>query len=59
MRAKEASEDLTGESILRQCEQAGWIKPCQRRKKFTLYRRRDVQAVAERLLYGEYPETGP
>jgi hypothetical protein len=55
IRHSEAAELLTSRAILLACEEAGWLKPCVRRKKLTVYNRADIMAAAHRILSGEYP----
>jgi len=45
--------------VLLACQKAGWLKPCVRRKKLTVYNRADVMAAAQRILSGEYPSESP
>jgi hypothetical protein len=55
IRHSEAAELLTSRAVLLACEEAGWLKPCVKRKKMTIYNRADVLAAAQRILSGEYP----
>jgi hypothetical protein len=55
IRHTEAAELLTSKAVLSACERAGWLKPCIRRKKLTVYSRAEVLAAAHRILTGEYP----
>jgi len=55
IRHTEAAELLTSKAVLSACESAGWLKPCVRRKKLTVYNRTEVLAAAHRILSGEYP----
>jgi hypothetical protein len=59
IRHSEAAELLTSRAVLLACEEAGWLKPCVKRKKFTVYNRADVMAAAQRILSGEYPNESP
>ena len=59
IRHSEAAELLTSRAVLLACERAGWLKPCLRRKKLTVYNRADVMAAAHRILSGEYPSELP
>jgi hypothetical protein len=59
IRHGEAAELLTSRAVLLACEEAGWLKPCVKRKKFTVYNRVDVMAAAQRILSGEYPSESP
>jgi len=47
---------LAGEGVLKKCEQAGWLAPTVRKRKYVVYRREDVLAVIGRINAGEYPE---
>jgi len=58
IRHAEAAELLTSKAVLSACESAGWLKPCIRRKKLTVYNRAEVLAAAHRILSGEYPIQG-
>jgi hypothetical protein len=55
IRHSEAAELLTSRAVLLACQRAGWLKPCIRRKKLTVYNRADVLAALQRILSGEYP----
>ena len=55
IRHSEAAELLPSKAVLLACQKAGWLKPCVRRKKLTVYNRADVMAAAQRILSGEYP----
>jgi hypothetical protein len=55
IRHSEAAELLTSRAVLLACEEAGWLKPCVKRKKMTVYNRADILAAAQRILSGEYP----
>ena len=59
IRHGEAAELLTSRAVLLACQKAGWLKPCVRRKKLTVYSRADVMAAAQRILSGEYPSESP
>ena len=59
IRHSEAAELLTSRAVLIACEAAGWLKPCVKRKKFTVYNRADVMAAPQRILSGEYPSELP
>jgi len=59
IRHREAAEILTSRAVLLACQKAGWLKPCVRRKKLTVYNRADVMAAAHRILSGEYPSESP
>jgi len=59
IRHGEAAKLLTSRAVLLACQKAGWLKPCVRRKKLTVYNRADVMAAAQRILSGEYPSESP
>jgi hypothetical protein len=59
IRHGEAAELLTSRAVLLACQKAGWLKPCIRRKKLTVYNRADVMAAGQRILSGEYPSESP
>ena len=59
IRHSEAAELLTSRAVLLACQKAGWLKPCVRRKKLTVYNRTDVMAAVQRILSGEYPSESP
>lgn len=56
LRAKEASKFLGAEQTLRDCEAAQWLKPAHRAHKLTLYSKSSLDACADRIERGEYPQ---
>jgi hypothetical protein len=53
IRSKDARVMLGGRGLLDRCEKAGWLKPVQRGKRMTLYRRKDILAALQRIEWGE------
>jgi hypothetical protein len=53
IRSKDARIMIGGRGLLDRCEKAGWLKPVQRGKRMTLYRRKDILAALQRIEWGE------
>lgn len=57
-RATDAALILGTRQVLRDCERGGWLVPCLRRKKKTLFALSDLHRCADRIIAGEYPTGG-
>jgi hypothetical protein len=54
-RPDEAAFALGSEKLLRECVEAGWLKPIIKRHKLTLYAVTDITRCWARILGGELP----
>jgi len=56
LRRKTVIELVAGEGALKRMEQAGWLAPKVRERKYVIYGKEDVLACLARLNRGEFPQ---